>query len=185
MKDNVKPYAQALGEALIELCDRAHLQAGDVVVIGCSTSEVMGKTIGKDSAPEVGQRLFITARDVLKERGIYLAAQCCEHLNRALVMEKEAMADPSCRVNVRPLPKAGGSFATAAYEGFTNPVVVEHQSCDAGLDIGQTLIGMHLKSVAVPVRLQHRKIGEAILTAARVRPKYIGGPRAQYVEALM
>ena len=123
---------------------------------------------------------------MLDDKGIYLAAQCCEHLNRALIVEKE-IADKKGweAVNVVPQPKAGGSFATAAYKLFENPVAVEYIKADAGLDIGQTLIGMHLKSVAVPVRLKVKQIGEANLSAARVRPKFIGGIRACYDENLM
>ncbi|MFR7855456.1 MAG: TIGR01440 family protein, partial [Acutalibacteraceae bacterium] len=118
--------------------------------------------------------------------GIYLAAQCCEHLNRAVIIEKELADKLSLPVvNVVPMPKAGGSFATAVYRAMKHPVAVEHIKADAGLDIGQTLIGMHLKEVAVPVRLSVNKIGNAILTAARVRPKFIGGSRAVYDENLM
>ena len=113
------------------------------------------------------------------EKGIYLAAQCCEHLNRAIVIEKEAIGNAEI-VNVVPQPKAGGSFGTQAYLHFKEPVVVEEIKADAGLDIGQTLIGMHLKKVAVPVRLSQKTIGEAIISAARTRAKFIGGERAVY-----
>ena len=119
----------------------------------------------------------------LKSRGIYLAAQCCEHLNRALILERAAAGNADI-VNVVPQPKAGGSFATAAYHAFSDPVALEHIRADAGLDIGGTLIGMHLKEVAVPLRLGIDHIGSAILLAARTRPKFIGGSRAIYDDAL-
>ena len=127
--------------------------------------------------------LFESIYDVLKDHGIYLAAQCCEHLNRAIIIEKAAVPFAEY-VNVVPVPKAGGSFATQAYAHFENPVAVEEIKADAGLDIGLTLIGMHLKKVAVPVRLEVKKIGEAIVTAARTRAKFIGGSRAVYNENL-
>ena len=136
--------------------------------------------------PEVAEKVCGAIKDILDEKGIYLAAQCCEHLNRALIVEKE-IADKKGwdAVNVVPQPKAGGSFATAAYKLFKKPVAVESIKADAGLDIGQTLIGMHLKAVAVPVRLSQKTVGEALLSAARVRPKFIGGQRAVYNEDLM
>ena len=165
--------------AIEELCQVAKLKAGDIVVVGCSTSEVLGSRVGTHSDPGTAETLFESIYGCLQERGVYLAAQCCEHLNRAIVVEAEAVpgAEP---VNVVPQPKAGGSFATAAYHGLRNPVVLEEIQADAGLDIGATLIGMHLKRVAVPVRLKTDHIGEAILIAARTRPKFIGGVRAVY-----
>ncbi len=134
--------------------------------------------------PMVFQILFDALYDYAKEKGIYLAIQCCEHLNRAIVVEKEAVPFAEA-VNVVPQPKAGGSLATAAYNGFINPVVVEEIKADAGIDIGSTLIGMHLKKVAVPVRLEKNSIGEATVVAARTRPKFIGGVRAVYDEGLL
>ena len=169
--------------AAAELAGTAKLKPGQIVVVGCSTSEVTGHRIGTFSAPEIGQALFEGVESVLKPLGIFLAAQCCEHLNRAIITEAEAVPGADI-VNVVPQPKAGGSFATAAYKGFAHPVALEHIRADAGLDIGATLIGMHLKEVVVPVRLTHDRIGEARLTAARVRPKFIGGDRAVYDEAL-
>lgn len=151
------------------------------MVIGCSSSEVAGGVIGKNSSLETAQAVFGGIYDVLKSKGIYLAAQCCEHLNRAIIVEKEAVPFAEA-VNVVPQPKAGGSFATTAYKTFENPVALESIKADAGLDIGGTLIGMHLKSVAVPVRLSLDHIGSAILIAARTRAKYIGGCRAVYNE---
>ena len=167
-----------------ELCDIAKIKKDDIVVIGCSTSEVAGGIIGKNSNSDLGQIIFKTINEVLSDRGAYLAAQCCEHLNRAIVIEKKAVPNVET-VNVVPQVKAGGSFATAAYNNFENPVVVESIKADAGLDIGLTLIGMHLKHVAVPVRLSLSKIGNATISAARTRPKFIGGIRASYDENQM
>ena len=175
---------QAARQAVTELIEKAHLKKGDLVVIGCSTSEVCGSRIGSDSRPEVADALFDALYGVLKESGIYLAAQCCEHLNRALITEREAVPFLP-QVNVVPQPKAGGSFATAAYRTFKEPVAVEHIQADAGLDIGGTLIGMHLKEVAVPLRLSMDHLGDALLLAARTRPKFIGGIRAIYNEDLL
>lgn len=173
-------------QAVRELLEQAKLNPGDLFVVGCSSSEICGHKIGSDSSPEVAQAVFSGIYQVLREKGIYLAAQCCEHLNRALILEREAAEkfrlDP---VNVVPQPKAGGSFATAAYQAFKSPVAVERIQASAGMDIGDTLIGMHLKPVAVPVRIQIRKIGEANLVCARTRPKFIGGVRAHYNEDLL
>lgn len=175
---------QAAAQATKELIELAHLQEGDLVVVGCSTSEICGSRIGTDSRPEVAQTVFRAIYDTLCAHHIYLAAQCCEHLNRALIVEREAL--PFARkVNVLPQPKAGGSFATAAYAAFSNPIAVEHIEADAGMDIGGTLIGMHLKEVAVPLRLSVKTIGEAPILAARTRPKCIGGSRAVYDPALL
>ena len=167
-----------------DLIEKAHLKSGDIVVIGCSTSEVLGSKWGTNSSPETAKILFESLYNVFKENGIYIAAQCCEHLNRAIIVERDAVPFAEI-VNVVPVPKAGGSFATEAYAHFENPVAVEEIKADAGLDIGATLIGMHLKKVAVPVRLEVRTIGEAPVTAARTRPKFIGGSRANYDESLM
>lgn len=170
-----------------ELCEKARLSAGQVVVVGCSTSEVLGSKIGTASVPEKGVEIVEALLSVFAPKGIWLAAQCCEHLNRALIIERAAIAAASAGdpVNVVPQPKAGGSFATAAYGAFADPVAVEHIRADAGLDIGGTLIGMHLKPVAVPLRLSVNRVGEAILLAARTRPKFIGGCRAVYDQDLL
>ena len=182
----MEKYVNEAAEAVKELLETARLKKGDVLVVGCSTSEIIGSKIGTDSVPEVAEAVVAAIKAVLDEKGIYLAAQCCEHLNRAIIIESEAAEKrQKAAVNVVPQPKAGGSFATAAYKVFKDPVAVEHISADAGLDIGQTLIGMHLKEVAVPVRLKVKKVGEALLTAARVRPKFIGGCRAVYNEELL
>lgn len=170
--------------AIKELCERAKLKTGDIVVVGCSTSEVIGDKIGTNSNPEIAGEIFNALYDYTKEKGIYLAIQCCEHLNRAIITEKNAVPNGEI-VNVVPQPKAGGSLATKAYSGFENPVAVEEIKADAGLDIGYTLIGMHLKKVAVPLRLENNKIGEAVVLAARTRPKFIGGVRATYDEELL
>ena len=166
-----------------ELVEAARLHRGQIVVIGCSTSEVVGHQVGSWSTPEAAQAIFRGLQSVFAPRGVYLAAQCCEHLNRALIVEHDAVPNAEI-VNVLPQPKAGSSFATAAYESFRHPDALGEIRADAGLDIGGTLIGMHLKKVAVPVRLQQNHIGQAILLAARVRPKFIGGERAIYDESL-
>ena len=175
---NTELYNQAK-QAAEEIADAAGLQKGQILVVGCSSSEVAGGVIGHNSSLETAEAVFAGIYDVLQEKGIYLAAQCCEHLNRAICVERAAEPDAEI-VCVVPQPKAGGSFATTAYRTFRNPVMVEEIKADAGLDIGGTLIGMHLKRVAVPVRLSIDRIGSAILLAAKTRPKYIGGERAVY-----
>ena len=166
-----------------QLAETARLHKGQIVVVGCSTSEVVGHNVGSWSTPEVANAIFEGLNSVFAPMGVYIAAQCCEHLNRALIVEHEAVPNGEI-VNVMPQPKAGSSFATAAYHSFRHPVALEEIRADAGLDIGGTLIGMHLKKVAVPVRLQQNHIGQAIVLAARVRPKFIGGERAIYDESL-
>ena len=170
--------------AVAELCEKAGLQPGQILVVGCSTSEVIGAKIGTNSSPEVALEIFNALHDYTKSKGIYLAIQCCEHLNRAIITQRKAVpfSEP---VNVVPQPKAGGSLATHAYKGFEDPVAVEEIKADAGMDIGFTLIGMHLKKVAVPLRLQNNAIGQAMVLAARTRPKFIGGVRAIYDETLL
>ena len=164
-----------------ELTEIADLKSGDVVVIGCSTSEVIGEKIGTSGTVEVAQEIFNGINAAFSEKGIYIAAQCCEHLNRAIIIEKEKADILGLeQVCVVPHPHAGGSFATSAWHTMKIPVAVEEIKADAGIDIGTTLIGMHLKRVAVPVRLENNTIGEAKLSAARTRPKYIGGERAKY-----
>lgn len=172
--------------AISELIDGAKLQAGDLLVVGCSSSEVLGEKIGTHSSAETAAEIFSVIYKKCKDCGILLAAQCCEHLNRALIVEKTTAEKLGLEiVNVIPMVKAGGSFATAAYAKFSHPVAVEHIKADAGLDIGDTLIGMHLKTVAVPLRLSINQIGNAHITCARVRPKFIGGERAHYDPALL
>lgn len=167
-----------------ELGEKARLKPGNIVVVGCSTSEVLGAKIGTHSNPDTAREIFKALLDYSKAHGIFLAIQCCEHLNRAIITERAAVPGADI-VNVVPQPKAGGSLATAAYAGFTDPVALESIRADAGIDIGFTLIGMHLKQVAVPLRLEHNRIGEAMVIAARTRPKFIGGIRAVYDEELL
>jgi uncharacterized protein (TIGR01440 family) len=176
--EQVKQQAKQAVEELIAV---AELGAGDILVVGCSSSEIVGETIGHGSSLEAAEAVFEAIYPILKEKGIYLAAQCCEHLNRALITERACAEkygwEPVCVV---PQPKAGGSFATTAWKNFEAPVALEAIKAHAGLDIGGTLIGMHLKAVAVPVRLSLDHIGNALLLSARTRPKYIGGIRAKY-----
>lgn len=166
---------------LTELLDQAMLRPGALFVVGCSSSEMVGKRIGKGSSLDAAQAAFRGIYPQLQARGIHLAVQCCEHLNRALIMERAVAERKGYEiVNVMPQPHAGGSFAVTAWNAFEDPVAVETIQADAGIDIGGTLIGMHLRRVAVPVRTSLDHIGEAIVLCARTRPKYIGGPRAVY-----
>lgn len=170
--------------AICELLKVADLKAGDMFVVGCSSSEIKGGHIGKDSDIDAASAAFEGIYPQLCENGIYLCAQCCEHLNRAIIMERECAEKYGYEiVCVVPRPKAGGSFATKAFYSFKDPVAVEHIKAHAGIDIGGTLIGMHLRDVAVPVRLSVTKIGEASILCAKTRPKYIGGERAGYERA--
>ncbi|MBQ3125617.1 MAG: TIGR01440 family protein [Clostridia bacterium] len=180
MYDSIKAQAET---AVRELLAAAALRPGDILVVGCSSSEMVGETIGHGSSLEAAQAAFDAIYPLLCAAGVYLAAQCCEHLNRALILEREAAERYGYEiVSVKPQPKAGGSFATTAYANFSDPVAVEHIRAAAGLDIGGTLIGMHLRDVAVPVRLSLDHIGNAHILCARTRPKYIGGSRACYPE---
>lgn len=177
----VEKIRQQVEAAVEELIEAAEPKPGQVFVVGCSTSEVLGNKIGTAGSLEAAKVIFDALRKVTSAHGLYLAIQCCEHLNRSLVTEAEA-ADKYCweEVAVRPVAHAGGSLAQVAYDTFDQPIVVEKITAHLGLDIGQTLIGMHLKRVAVPVRLSQKEIGAAILTAARTRPPYVGGERAVY-----
>lgn len=169
--------------AVEQVLEQAKLQIGDLFVIGCSTSEVGGSRIGSASSVELAEAIYRGVISALEPRGIALAAQCCEHLNRALIIERETAERYGYEpVNVLPQPKAGGSFATTCWKNFEQPVAVEHIRAHAGLDIGSTLIGMHLREVAVPVRIAQQTIGDARLTAARTRLRFIGGVRAHYQE---
>ena len=164
-----------------ELIATSGIKEEQILVIGCSSSEIVGKRIGSFSSLEVAEALFCGIDKAAKEANIFIAAQCCEHLNRALILEEDAANKYFYEeVNVVPQPKAGASFAPAAYKYMKNPVAVEHIKAHAGMDIGDTLVGMHLKDVAVPVRLSSDKIGEAHIVCARTRAKFIGGMRAQY-----
>lgn len=171
---------QEAHDACIELLETAHLKISDILVVGCSSSEIKGENIGKGSDIDAAKAVYEGIKPLLETRGVFLAAQCCEHLNRAIIIERKALLPGTEIVNAVPQLHAGGSFAVTCYENFKHPVVVEHIKADAGLDIGDTLIGMHLKEVAVPVRLKIKSIGEAHVVAARTRPKYIGGERTAY-----
>ena len=176
---SIKERAKALVEELIE---NANIQKGQILVIGCSSSEILGNKIGKGSSYEAAKILFEAIYPVIKEKGAYIAAQCCEHLNRALIIERDCAEKYGYEiVSVMPQPKAGGSFATVTYENMTAPCAVEHVKAHAGIDIGDTLIGMHLRDVAVPIRLSIKNIGEANVVCAYTRPKFIGGSRAVYM----
>ncbi|MEG6585174.1 TIGR01440 family protein [Dendrosporobacter sp. 1207_IL3150] len=167
--------------AVEELLSEAKLTPGQILVVGCSTSEVIGAKIGTGGSDEAAQIIFNTLHNVCSKYNVFLAVQCCEHLNRALVVERQVMEQYRLeQVTVIPVPKAGGALAARAMQDFTDAVVVEEIAAHAGLDIGCTLIGMHLKRVAVPIRLAQKTVGQAIVTAARTRPKLIGGIRAIY-----
>ena len=164
-----------------ELLTVAALRPGQILVVGCSTSEVRGEKIGSAGSAEVADSLLRVLFTVCAARQVRLAVQCCEHLNRALVVEQSTAEEYGLdEVTVVPVPKAGGALAAQAMRSFTSPVVVESIVAHAGLDIGNTLIGMHLKHVAIPVRLAQKTIGQAWVTGARTRPKLIGGNRAVY-----
>ncbi len=171
-------------EAVTELISHTHLKEGDIFIVGCSSSEIKGVRIGKGSDIDAARAVYDGIYPVLEERGIYLAAQCCEHLNRAVIVERKALLPGQEIVNVVPQLHAGGSFAMTVYRNAEDPVALEEIKADAGMDIGDTLIGMHLKKVAVPVRISVKKIGEANLVCARTRPKFIGGSRAVYDDLL-
>lgn len=167
-------------QILTTFLEEHHQKDGSIFVIGCSSSEIKGGKIGKNSSEEIGKVIFETANKILSSKKIFLACQCCEHLNRTLVVEQECAEKYNYEaVSVVPWLHGGGSFATAAYKGFKKPIVVEHIKASAGLDIGDTLIGIHLKDVAVPVHFE-QKIGNANVVGAWCRPKLIGGERARY-----
>lgn len=178
-------YAEKIKEQsstiIHELLERTDLKPGSILVVGCSSSEVIGNNIGKGSSFEVAEIIFNAIYPELQANGIFLAAQCCEHLNRAIIIEADCAEKYALEpVAVIPQAKAGGSFATVAYQNFKNPTVVENIRAHAGIDIGDTLIGMHLRHVAVPIRLSIKEIGEANIVCAYTRPKFIGGARAIY-----
>ena len=180
-KSLLKKLQEEASRAVEELLEIAQAKEGQILVVGCSSSEVIGNKIGKASIPSVADAILDGILPVLEQKGVYLAAQCCEHLNRALIVDASCAErfglEPVC---VRPVPKAGGSFAASYYDRLEHPVAVETIHAHIGLDIGGTLIGMHLRTVAVPVRLSLTKIGEANILCAKTRPKYVGGPRAIY-----
>ena len=174
--------AQQAAQAARERLEAANPAPGDFFVVGCSSSEIVGGHIGKNSSLDAAAAVYAGIAPLVKERGLWLAAQCCEHLNRALIVEKAALPPFTPVVNVLPQPHAGGSWATTCWQNFEHPAAVEALpfGAGAGMDIGGTLIGMHLRPVAVPVRLSLDHIGQAILLCGRSRPKYIGGERAHY-----
>lgn len=186
MTEDMTIIGEEAYRAAKEILETAKLSDGDLFVVGCSTSEVSGASIGSFSSPELAEAVFGNIYQATQEAGVFLAAQCCEHLNRVLILEKEAAEKYGYEtVNVVPQPKAGGSFATAAYKSLEHPVAVEHIRAHAGMDIGDTLIGMHLRDVAVPVRIRTKEIGDARVVCARTRPRFIGGCRAVYDESLL
>ena len=176
--ETIRQEARAVAE---ELITTAQMKPGQILVVGCSSSEIHNSKLGTDSSQEIGQAVFEALYACTKEHGLYLAAQCCEHLNRSIVIEREAAkANGYQIVSAIPQPHAGGSWATNCWHRFNDPVLVEEVRAAAGMDIGGTLIGMHLRRVAVPVRLSMDHIGQAILLCARTRPPFIGGSRAVY-----
>lgn len=181
MKLSEKELKVQLTEIVNDVLAEAHLKKGDIFVLGCSTSEVVGGHIGKNSSAEVGQWIIRTLKELLDPKEIVLAVQGCEHLNRALVVERTVAEAKNFEiVSVIPALHAGGACSVAAFEQFNDPVEVEHVIGQAGIDIGDTSIGMHIKHVQVPVRPRLKTLGQAHVTALRSRPKYIGGPRANY-----
>lgn len=181
MSKFLQKIKQDVEQIVAEWIEGDILNKGDLFVIGCSTSEVAGEAIGTSGSDEIAEVLFQAFERLQKEKQVHLVFQCCEHLNRALVMEKatqEKLGLPE--VNVVPVKEAGGSMATYAFNHFQMPVVVEAVQVDAGIDIGDTMIGMHLRPVAVPLRFQQNSIGSAHITLAKTRPKLIGGARARY-----
>ncbi len=176
--DEIKFQATEVFEQLFSC---GQIKKGNIVVAGCSSSEICGGLIGHDSSEEIGKAVFAALNESALKHGVFLACQCCEHLNRAIVIEREAAERYGLEeVSVVPWLKGGGSFATAAYAGFSDPVVVEQVRAHVGIDVGDTLIGMHLKAVAVPFRIQRKEIGNARVVCAYTRPKLIGGERARY-----
>ena len=176
-------------QAVTEILEAAGLKEGSIFVVGCSSSEILGDQIGTATNLDSANAVYDGIIPVMKDKGIFVAAQCCEHLNRALVVERACMEKYGFeQVNAIPQPNhAGGAFATVCYERFDDPVLVEdiRQKAYAGIDIGGTMIGMHMHSVVVPLRISLRKIGAAPIICARHRPKYVGGQRAIYDEKLM
>lgn len=180
----MKEIQKQVFDAMNMLLDNAALSKEDIVVLGCSTSEIAGTNIGTGSVYSLGEEVISGALAALRPRGVYLAVGCCEHINRAVVIERAAAnrygLEPVC---VIPQVKAGGSAGTAAYRHFESPIMVEFVQANAGMDIGGTLIGMHLRHVAVPLRLPINKIGHAGVAFAKTRPKLIGGERAVYTDS--
>lgn len=174
-------WKEQLVQALQDLQEQAALKKGQLLVVGCSTSEVIGEKIGTAGTEGVAETIFAALSEFRVRTGVELAFQCCEHLNRALVVEQETAERRGLeQVTVIPVRHAGGAMASYAFHHLNEAVMVEHVRADAGIDIGDTLIGMHIKHVAVPVRSKVKSIGSAHLTIAKTRPKLIGGARAIY-----
>jgi uncharacterized protein (TIGR01440 family) len=178
---NEQKIEQQIITGLTEYFEQSDLTKESIFVLGCSSSEVLGGKIGKQSSKEVGQLIVSTVHTLLENKGVYLAVQACEHLNRALVVEKRLAQQRNLEiVSVVPALHAGGAAALAAYERFKEPVMVEKITAEGGMDIGDTAIGMHVKHVQVPVRTTIKEIGYAHTTYLKTRPKLIGGSRALY-----
>lgn len=181
MSELIQSWEQQLTDIIQDFSEQVSLNSQHILVVGCSTSEVAGKKIGTAGTEQVAEMIFSKLKDFSDKTGAALAFQCCEHLNRALVIERQtAEAKNLDEVSVIPVRTAGGAMATYAFEHFKDPVVVEHIKADAGIDIGDTFIGMHLKHVAVPIRTAQKTVGDAHVTLAKTRPKLIGGARAVY-----
>lgn len=181
MTESIQTWEEQLRTILREFADQVQLTDKHLFVVGCSTSEVAGKKIGTAGTEQVAEMIFTQLKKYQEQTGVALAFQCCEHLNRALVVERKTAEERKLsEVSVIPVRKAGGAMATYAFEHFKDPVMVEHIAADAGVDIGDTFIGMHLKHVAVPIRTSQKCMGEAHVTLAKTRPQLIGGARAVY-----
>ncbi|MED4202868.1 TIGR01440 family protein [Neobacillus mesonae] len=177
----IHEWEKQLETILMEFNEQASLKPGELLVVGCSTSEVAGERIGTAGTFEAAEMIFQALKNLQAKTGVELAFQCCEHLNRAIVIERAVAAKRQLEeVSVVPVRKAGGAMATYAFNNLEDAVVVEHIKAEAGIDIGQTLIGMHLKHVAVPIRVSQKTVGNALVTLAKTRPKLIGGARAVY-----
>ena len=185
MKPEYQEIYNELSACVRYLAEHGRLKTGATVVLGCSTSEVAGGVIGHNSVPELGGVLAAAFIDTCDTLGLNAAVQCCEHLNRALVMEQSTL-DRLCltQVTVRPVPTAGGSTGAGAYDRFTHPAMAMSIQADAAIDVGDTLVGMHIRPVAVPLRMENAKVGQAHVVMAYSRYPLIGGARAQYPEAI-
>lgn len=178
---DIHQWEEEFQTILSEFKEQTALNHRHIFVVGCSTSEVAGKHIGTAGTEDVAQMVFRQLKDFQKSTGVQLAFQCCEHLNRALVIERQTAEEQRLEeVSAIPVRNAGGAMAAYAYEHLNDPVLVESVKADAGIDIGDTFIGMHLKAVAIPVRTSRKSVGHAHVTLAKTRPKLIGGPRAVY-----
>ncbi|MEH7126062.1 TIGR01440 family protein [Bacillus sp. JJ1773] len=181
MTELIHVWEKQLTDIIQDFGEQVSLDQRHILVIGCSTSEVAGKKIGTAGTEQVAKMIFSKLKSFSEKTGVALAFQCCEHLNRALVIERQTAEWKSLdEVTVVPVRTAGGAMATYAFEHFEDPVVVEHIKADAGIDIGDTFIGMHMKHVAVPIRTAQKSVGDAHVTLAKTRPKLIGGARAVY-----